>query len=407
LRFELFFAHRLSTRKGSGLSQRVLRIGVTAVAISMVVMIISIATGLGLQRRITEKITSFTGHLQIVPYIGPEDREKPLISADSIREVLMLDPDVAFVQGVSEKGGILKTEIDFEGVMVKGLDSSFNWGGFEQYLRSGVLPNYTGEDYNDAILISDYLLNRLQLKLGDTVAVFFIREASKPPLIRKFTLCGTYSTGMETFDKEYILADHKHLSRILKWQKGDYGHLEIFLKEDAKVLEVTDRWIAKLPLYADTYTARERYPDIYQWVGLFDVNIYFILLIMILVGMVNTMTALITIILEKKKAIGLLKALGASNQQLRELFRYRSIHILLQGLFWGNTIGIGLCLLQKHFEWIKLDPEIYYVSSVPIELNLWILLSLNLVIIAIGFLSMSLPVRIIGKMDPAEALRTF
>ena len=384
-----------------------MRIGVTAVALSMVVMIVSIATGMGLQRRITEKITSFTGHLQIVPYIGPEDREKPLMSADSIRQVLLLDEDVAFVQGISEKGGILKTEEDFEGIMVKGVDSSFNWAGFLPYLSSGVLPNYLSEEYSDDVLISDFLLNRLQLKLGDTVAVFFIREASKPPLIRKFILCGSYSTGMETFDREYILADHKHLARILKWKDGDYGHLEVFLKPEAKLEELTDRWIAELPLDADTYTAQERYPDIYQWVGLFDVNIYFILLIMIVVGLVNTMTALITIILEKKKAIGLLKALGASNQQLRKLFRYRSIYILMQGLLWGNGIGLGLCVLQKHFEWIKLDPAIYYVSSVPIYLNFWIILLLNLAILLIGFLSMNLPVRIIGKMDPAEALRTF
>ena len=384
-----------------------LRIGVSAVALSVVVMIVSIATGMGLQRKITEKITSFTGHLQIVPYIGPEDREKPLMSADSIRQVLLLDEDVAFVQCISEKGGILKTEEDFEGIMVKGVDSSFNWAGFLPYLSSGVLPNYSSEEFSDDVLISDFLLNRLQLKLGDTVAIFFIREASKPPLIRKFTLCGSYSTGMETFDREYILADHKHLARILKWNDGEYGHLEVFLKPDAKLEELTDRWIAQLPLYADTYTAQERYPDIYQWVGLFDVNIYFILLIMIIVGLVNTMTALITIILEKKKAIGLLKALGATNSQLRTLFRYRSIHILLLGLLWGNSIGLGLCLLQQQFGWIKLDPEVYYVSSVPIYLNSWILLGLNLAILLIGFMSMNLPVRIISKMDPAEALRTF
>lgn len=373
----------------------------------MVVMIISIATGTGLQQKITEKIIAFTGDAQVIPYVVSEYSGAYLQNADSIARELRSHSAIRHVQMVSEKGGLLKTEEDFEGVTVKGVGNDFDWGSFQTYLRSGKAPRYTSSDYNDSILVSEFLMRRLQLNTGDEVVVFFLREAPQPPLMRQFLVAGTFATGMAEFDGNHIIAHEKHVRKLNKWEEGSAARLEIFLKQSPPDLEWADKMRFALPLNADLRLARETYLDIFQWIDLFDVNIYLIVMVMIVVGLVNSVTALLTIILEKRRSIGLMKALGASEVQLRKLFQLRSMVIVGKGMFWGNLIGIGLCLFQQLTGWLQLDPEVYYVDRVPIHLPWLVLLALNAGVLLISYLAMNLPVRVIARMQAADSLKAF
>jgi lipoprotein-releasing system permease protein len=373
----------------------------------MVVMIISIATGTGLQKKITEKIISFTGDAQIIPYVVSEYSGAYLPNADSIAGQLRGQDEIRHVQMVSEKGGLLKTEDDFEGITVKGVGNDFDWRHFQTYLRSGRAPHYSPDDYNDSILVSEFLMRRLKLQTGDEVVVFFLREAPQPPLMRQFLIAGTFATGMAEFDGNHIIAHEKHLRKLNKWEVGSAGRLEVFLHESPPSLEWEDQIRFALPLNANLRLARETYLDIFQWIDLFDVNIYLILIVMIVVGLVNSVTALLTIILEKRRSIGLMKALGASEAQLRKLFQLRSMVIVGKGMLWGNLMGIGLCLIQQFTGWLRLDPEVYYVDQVPIHLPWLMLLALNAGVLLISYLAMNLPVRVIARMQAADSLKAF
>lgn len=373
----------------------------------MIVMLISMATGIGLQRRITEKITRFTGDMQVVPYLSAQSEQAYLPNADSIIRSMRGREDLLHIHRVSEKGGLLKTEDDFEGVTVKGVGSDFNWLNFSPYLKEGRHPAYSDEVYNDSILVSKLLMSRLKLELGDEVVVFFVRDAPKPPLMRRFVISGVFKTGMAEFDASFIIVHEKHLRKINKWEDGAAVRLELFTEKPGDAARRFAEWRDLLPLNADLRTSRESYPEIFQWLDLFDVNIYIILLVMVLVALVNSATALLTIILEKRKGIGLLKALGASESQLRRLFRLRSMYIVIAGMLWGNIIGIGLCLLQHFSGIIQLDPDVYYVDRVPIHLDPVLIIALNLGILLISYLAMNLPVRVIARMNPAESLKSF
>jgi lipoprotein-releasing system permease protein len=373
----------------------------------MVVMIISIATGTGLQKRITEKIISFTGDFQVVPYMSSDNSGEYLMNADSIARVLNSDKKIRHVHQITEKGGLLKTEDDFEGVTVKGVGSDFDWLNFSSYLQSGVLPHFKKDEFNDSILVSSTLMKRLELQEGQEVVVFFLRESPKPPLMRRFMIAGEFATGMAEFDGSFIIAHEKHIRKLNKWEEGSAARLEVFLYKSQNAESHSKDLRFSLPLNADLRLAREAYLDIFQWIDLFDVNIYLIIVVMIAVGLVNSVTALLTIILEKRRSIGLLKALGASEAQLRRLFRLRSMHIVGKGLMWGNLIGIGLCAFQIFTGIVRLDPEVYYVDKVPIDLNFWYILLLNIGVFLTSYLAMSLPVRVISRMQAAESLKAF
>jgi lipoprotein-releasing system permease protein len=372
----------------------------------MLVMIISIATGIGLQKRIGEKITEFTGDLQVVPYMESENGGGFLANADSIVDILQDNALVTHSQKVSEKGGLLKTAEDFEGVTVKAVGGNYNWAIIKQYLVEGSTPVYRDSVYNDSILISVSLKDRLELETGQEVVVFFLRQPPKPPLMRRFIVSGSFATGMEEFDGSYVIAHDKHILKINKWETGSAGKVEVSLGHDLNEEEYV-RLRNQLPLNADLLTAREAYLDIFQWIDLFDVNIYLILIVMIAVGLVNSVIALLTIILEKRRTIGLLKSLGATESQLRKLFRLRSLHIIGRGMLWGNILGIGLCLLQSYAGIISLDPEIYYVDKVPIHLEVWHIIALNAGVILFSYLAMNIPVSVISRMRPVDSLKSF
>ncbi len=377
-----------------------------AIALGIIIMIIALATGNGLRNEIRSKITGFGGHIQILNYQpNPTYEQDPITIGDSLLLTIQNLEGVTHIQKIARKAGIIKQQELFEGAILKGVDSTFNWQFFESYLQEGNSLNLSGKTYNDSVIISQNLANKLSLQLHDKFSMYFVRELPKPPLLRYFHVAGIYKTDFEEIDNNYLLGDLKHVLRLNRWEKDQAGNLEIYLSDEDLMLEKTLAIRAILPFEYDALTARQLNEQLFQWLDLFDLNILIVLIIMIVVATINMSIALLILILERTQMIGILKALGSYDLSIRKIFLLSAANLIAKGLLWGNIIGIGLCLLQQYFGLIKLDPSTYYVSEVSIDLNLFHLILLNAGTVLICLASLVLPSFVITRISPVKAIR--
>lgn len=377
-----------------------------AIALGMILMIVAVATGLGLKKAISDKIIGFTGHITVTRYEINSSYEQQAIDLDSLTSAAIKSIDgVEQIQAFGTKAGILTGKEDFEGIVLKGVTQNYNADFFTQNLRQGKLPIFSDSVRNDSVVISQNLANRLQLALYDTVRMYFIQEPPRPPKIRKFFISGIYATGLEEFDKTYIIGDIKHVQRLNGWKNTEVGGYEIFLASTKNVEDKTQQLRSFLPYDVDARSMRSENEQLFQWLDLFDLNIYLILSIMVIVAIINMVSALLILILDRTHMIGLLKALGLSNLRLMYIFLYQSIQIIVRGLIWGNAIGIGICLLQQEAGIFKLDPETYYVSEAPVLIDIPVLLALNAGILLICLVTLLIPALLVGRISPVKALR--
>jgi lipoprotein-releasing system permease protein len=377
-----------------------------AIALGMILMIVAVATGLGLKKAISDKIIGFTGHITVTRYEINSSYEQQAIDLDSLTSAAIKSIDgVEQIQAFGTKAGILTGKEDFEGIVLKGVTKNYNAYFFTQNLRQGKLPIFSDSVRNDSVVISQNLANRLQLALYDTVRMYFIQEPPRPPKIRKFFISGIYATGLEEFDKTYIIGDIKHVQRLNGWKNTEVGGYEIFLASTKNVEDKTQQLRSFLPYDVDARSMRSENEQLFQWLDLFDLNIYLILSIMVIVAIINMVSALLILILDRTHMIGLLKALGLSNLRLMYIFLYQSIQIIVRGLIWGNAIGIGICLLQQEAGIFKLDPETYYVSEAPVLIDIPVLLALNAGILLICLVTLLIPALLVGRISPVKALR--
>jgi lipoprotein-releasing system permease protein len=409
LNLEYFIAKRLITAKDykSSISAPIINIAISAIAIGMVMMIVSVATGIGLQNKIREKISAFSGHIIISNYDNNQSEItlSPIAKNQNFYPKFKSVPGVSHIQAIANKAGIIRTESAFEGIIFKGVGSDYQWGNIKEYLVSGRLPNFSG-DVNPEVVISKFLANRLNLKVGDSFNTFFIKEdQNQLPNIRRFKITGIFNSGFQQFDATYIIGDIRHVQRINKWASNQVGAFEVFAKDFSAIKEVGEQVYEKTSSTLDSKTIIEKYSYIFEWLQLFDFNIIVILVVMILVATINMVVALLVLILERTQMIGILKALGASNWSVRKIFLYNAFYLIVRGLFWGNLIGISLLLLQQHFGIIKLNPENYYVNQAPVYINLVYILVLNLLTVSVCFLVLLIPSYIITKIPPVKAIR--
>lgn len=371
----------------------------------MIIMIIAMATGNGLRKEIRNKVIGFSGDIQILNYQpNPTFEQVPASISDSLRAMIESRPEVDQLQAVGQKAGILKTDELFEGAILKGVNSNYDWNNMNQYLEKGKLLHINDTAYNDSILISEALVNKLNVQLHERVSMYFVRESPKPPLLRRFYISGIYRTDFEEIDNNYIIGDLKHIQRLNGWDSSQVGGYEVFLK-DEDLLDQASSIRYLLPYELDAITARQMNEQLFQWLDLFDLNILIIIIIMIAVATINMSIALLILILERTQMVGVLKALGSNNLSIRRIFLINAGYLILRGLFWGNVIGVGLCLLQQQFGLIKLDPATYYVSEVSIDLNVFFLLLLNGVTLMICLICMVLPSFLITRISPVKAIR--
>lgn len=409
MNLEFFIARRLigSGQNKSSISAPIIKIAIIAIAIGVVMMLVSFATGLGLQQKIREKMSAFTGHISISSY----DNNYSQVSIEPISIDQEFYPEFTSVEGVAHiqptayKAGIIRTATDFEGVIVKGVSSDFNWSYFKDFLVAGKLPDYSGE-LNDQILISSYLANRLGFKVGDKVVTYFLREESyKTPLLRAFVITGIYNSGFADFDELYLLADLRHIQRLNNWEEDQIGSFEVFLEDFDQLEEKGEEIYTQTGSLLDTQTIKQKYYSIFEWLSLFDFNIALIIGIMILVAGINMITALLVLILERTQMIGILKALGTADWSIRKIFLYNAGYLIVLGLFWGNLIGIGLLLAQKYFNLVPLNPETYYVTQAPVYLGWEYILAVNLGTLVLCMLMLLIPSYIISRISPVKAIK--
>mgnify|MGYP002142514200 FL=1 len=409
MNLEYFIAKRLITAKDykSSISAPIIKIAIAAIAIGMVMMIVSVATGVGLQQKIREKVSAFNGHIIISNYDNNQSEATltPISKNQKFYPKFNSVIGISHIQAIATKAGIIRTEKAFEGIVFKGVGTDYQWSAIKEYLIAGRLPNLSSQ-LNSEVVISQFLADRLQLKVGDAFNTFFIKEnQNKLPSVRRFKITGIFNSGFQEFDATYIIGDIRHIQRINKWTPNEIGAFEIFVQDFNQIQAIGKEVYKQTPSNLDAKTIIEKYSYIFDWLQLFDFNIIVILGVMILVATINMVVALLVLILERTQMIGILKALGAGDWSVRKIFLYNAFYLILRGLLWGNCIGIGVLLIQKYFGVIQLNPENYYVNQAPVYFNLGYIAALNLLTILVCFLVLLIPSYIITKISPIKAIR--
>jgi lipoprotein-releasing system permease protein len=434
LNLERYIAQRVAANKGTqSFSRVIIRIAVVAVALSMTVMIVSASVINGFKHQVQEKIFGFWGHIHLTHSTGygqvgdtePISKNQPFyphldtikgVSYEDSWKFLWWENEDKIVQRESEggvrhiqvfayKAGIFKTKEEIEGIILKGVDKDFQWDFFEQYMEEGSsVIQFSDSTASTDILISRQTANRLKLKVDDRLDFYF--GNNNDFLKRRFKVCGIYKTGLEDYDKQFALMDIQRIRDINKWDADEVGGFEVFI-DDLDDLELMTQYIDQEELPGSIYAqnVRDSRRGIFDWLALQDINDVVILVLMLTVSIINMVTAMLILIIERTNMIGTLKALGQRSWSIRKIFLYYAAYIILIGLFWGNLIGISLCFLQEKYGFVTLSEENYYLAVAPIEVNFWTVLFLNLGTMVITLAFLIIPSYLVTRISPVKALR--
>jgi lipoprotein-releasing system permease protein len=386
------------------------RITTLGISLSLAVMIISVAVVTGFKNTITNKVIGFGGHIQIEYYDSNSSYETNPISANQkfLPELKAL-PGFNHIQVFGIKAGIMKSQDEIQGVVLKGVSKDFDWSFYEKNLVEGQLFSVSDSTISNKILISRTLANLLKLKCGNDVAMYFIQE---PARMRRFTVSGIYETGLEELDSKFVLGDIRHVRKLNNWDSAQISGFEVNIKDIDQLDQMTNEVerIASLNLQPDgsalrTTSIKEKYPQLFDWLSLVNMNVWVIMLLMLVVAGFNMISGLMILILERTNMIGLLSSLGARSISIRKIFIYQSGFMALKGLFWGNLAGIGVCFIQYQFHLVKLNQETYFLSSVPINFNILYFVLLNIGTLVAVLLMLVIPSMVISKISPDTTLR--
>jgi lipoprotein-releasing system permease protein len=383
----------------------IIRISIAAIALGLTVMIVAISIVSGFQQEIRNKVIGFGSHIQITSYDSQNTYE-----ASPINKNQSFYPSIDTVQGIkhiqvfANKAGIIKTNEEIYGVVVKGIGSDFDWEFFKKNLVAGEVVKVKDGELNNDLLISKTIADKMKLKVGDKTFIYFIQQDGqlRP---KDFVIKGIYQSGLEQFDNLYVLSDITHIQKRNGWNENQVGGFEILIDnyDDLGKLDLFVYDNIGYDLHSTTIVNQN--PDIFNWLELQDVNVIVIIVLMIVVAVINIISALLILILERTNMIGILKALGMPNWNVRKIFMYNAVYLVIKGLLWGNVIGLGLCFLQLQFGFLKLPQESYYVSVVPIKLSFYYLVMLNLGTLVICAAMMIIPSYVITKITPIKAIR--
>lgn len=411
---ELYIAKRILPHKDTAnISKPIVNIAIIAIALGLAVMIVSVSVIIGFKSTISDKIFGFSSHIQIVNFDTNTSYESVPIRKDSILlQSLTALPDVEHIQTFATKPGIIKVNKAVKGIIVKGIDKSFNPDFFEKHKVEGSL--FTIPDtLTNMVLISKHIADLLQLHVGESFITTFVpNESGKRPRKRKFVISGIYETNLQEIDSRFILADIRHIQSLNNWKEYEISGYEVFLKSHKQLQKHKDIIQNEVgyDIGPDTQrlkvqTMQETIPQIFDWLALLDMNAWVIIILMLLVAGMNMIIGLLVIILEKTTSIGVLKTLGANNNQIQKVFLHVGSMLISKGLLWGNIIGISICLLQLHFRIIPLDPATYFMSYIPIYISIPAILALNIGTLILTMVMLILPSLLISKISPAEAVR--
>lgn len=392
------------------MSRSIVQLSVFSISLSIAVMIISLAVVTGFKKEIRNKVVGFGSHIQIVNFDANNSFESIPISSDQdFLQTIKNIPQVKHLQVFATKPGIIKAGRENQGVIAKGVGSDFDWSFFNENLVEGSSFLVNDSVKTNEVLISKRLSSLLKLNVGEEFIMFFFGERPRP---RRFKISGIFETSLEDFDEQFIIVDIGHIQKLYDWDENQISGFEILIEDYSKIEDITStiRNIAGFEFLDDGSRLRivniiEKYPQIFHWLNLLDMNVFIILLLMIVVAVVNMISGLIIIILDRTNTIGLLKSIGACNQMLKRIFLYQAFFLILKGLFIGNIIAIALCYVQDRFQCIKLNRSSYFIDYVPINLTAEIFAFTNIGSLILIFLAMFMPALIIMHIDPVKTLR--
>ncbi len=425
-----FIAKRIAFTKEKTFTKVIIRIAIAAIAISLSIMILTTAIINGFKKEISDKIFGFWGHVHITDTnINRNFELKPINIKDSsfakisnIKSVIFQAPSefmgFSFPNKMVEKstfGGVkgihpyiivpslLNAKEGFHGILLKGLAHDYDWARIQKFMVEGRKPNPSDSTFREMI-ISKTIADKLNISLGAKVILAFVRDQQQ--IKKRFTVVGIYNTGLEEYDKRFCVVDIGIIQEIREWTPDQAQGMEIILDDVRDLDPIADHiYYDKLPQQYFAETIRMKFPSIFEWLNLQDINERIILILMVVVAIINMITVLLILILERSRMIGIIKSLGMSSWDIRKIFMYNAAYIIGFGLLWGNTFGLGLAFLQKKTKFIKLDEANYYLDTAPIDIHWDTILLLNLGVLVLTLIFLIIPTMLVSKITPVKVLR--
>jgi len=372
-------------------------------------MVISLSFVNGFQKVVSEKVFSFWGHVRVQhfePFKVSIAEEYPILRNDTAENLMRTNKDVKYVQAFATKSAILRSTETIEGILFKGVEKDYHFDGVEPFRVKGKWPVIgDSSGYSTEIMISQYIADQLKLDVGQQVIIYFIQEGQEQPRTRKLTISGIYKTGIEVYDRTYVIGDMGLIQRLNNWQPGTIGGYELVLHDYNRMDKVSEQIYAELPIGWDSRTLREIYPEIFDWLNLQNTNKYILISVMTAVVVINLITCLIILVLERTRMIGVLKALGSTNWTIQQIFITQGAYITILGVFLGLLMGLGLSYLQLKTGFIKLNEEAYYMTVAPVDIIWWQVALVSIVTFLVCFLILMIPSFISHRINPSKAVQ--
>lgn len=409
MKLPFFIAGRIAFNRERTFSRFIIRIAITATALSVAVMILATALVNGFQKTVSEKVFGFWGHIHVTryqPYAGLLTEELPFPGTDSLKRAIASVPGIVSVDAYATKSAILKSNDQIAGVVFKGVDSNYHWTTLQPYLVRGSFIHYPDSGYSSQIVLSDYLASQLEVKLGDPVVVFFIQKGEASPRARKLTVEGIYKTSIEDYDNTYVIGDLNLLRRLNNWEPDEVGGFQITLSDYHAMDSVRNRLYDQgLPQKLTANTIHQIYPNIFDWLNLQNMNELIIIVIMTVVAIINMITAMLILILERTNMIGILKSLGMDNSSLQRVFVFQAGYIVTVGLIIGNLFGLVLGFIQQRTGFLRLNEATYYMPTVPIAFKWWQIAVIDVGTLVVCLLVLIIPSLVIRRISPVKAVQ--
>ena len=404
MNLSLFIAKRITFNANRTFSKLIVRIAILGISLGLAVMILAIAIVKGFKSEIREKVRGFSGDIQITKLdLNSSFENTPFSLSDSLFRKIAGEPGIEWIQSFATKPGIINTNEEIEGVVLKGVGPDYNWTYFKKILISGQPIDFSDNlKSKTQILISKYTADRLKLKVGDDFLMYFIENSLRK---RKFQIVGIYELGVDEVDKLHVIGDINLIRNLNNWSQKEVGGYELRVSKFDQLDAIENRVYEALGMNLKSYTIKQYYPTIFDWLSLLDVNTQVILILMLAVAVINMISALLIMILERTNMIGLLKALGSTNWHIRKIFLYNAAYLIIWGLIYGNILGVGLGLFQAKTHFFSLDQASYYIDFVPVQLNFADVILLNIGTLLICLVVLLLPSLLVTRISPLKAIR--
>ena len=402
-----FIARRIAFNRQRSFSRFIIRLAITATAISVAAMLLTLAFTKGFQYTISQKVFSVWGHIRVqyaIPGRSAIAEELPMTENDTVWNILRSNKNIRSIGAYATKNAVLRSKEGIEIVQLKGVRKGFDFSNMQGFLKSGRWMHFSDTGYSNEINLSQYTADQLKLKAGDKIFVYFIQPGA-PPRVRSLTIAGIFKIGIEEYDKMMAIGDLKLIQRLNNWAPDQIGGYELVTRDYRLADTVNSVIYAALPAGWGSRTIQEIYPNIFDWLNLQDITILIVLIIMIVIATLNLVTCLIILVLERTRMIGILKAIGSPNASIQQVFLYQGAFITLFGMVIGNFFGLLLCWLQQRYGFITLPEDAYFISKAVVKLEWWHIVVVNAGTFLICFLILLIPTLVIRRIQPARAIQ--